>query len=479
MSFSRGSVLTSFFWKLLERFGNQGGTFIISIVLARLLSPHEYGLIAILNVFIFIAAVFVDGGFTSALIQKKEVDKKDFSTVFVISCIVSVSLYIILFLCSPIIASFYHNQQLVILLRVLAISLLFDPFNAMQVATVTRRIEFKKLFFSSLISLLFSGCVGIIMAYKGLGVWALIAQSLAGKLISIGVLWLMVDWRPSFSFSKERFKSLFGFGGKILATNVLNKAFTSIRGLIIGKMYNPTTLALYDKGVSLPSLIRNNITGAVQTVLFPVLSSVQDDIADVKSKVRKSIKLVNFFLFPLFVGFFVVAKSVIILLFTEKWVGAVPFVRIFCTAELLMSVQTVNLQAIISLGYSNITLKLESFKKIIEFIILVVSCFLGVYAIAIGTIVYNMICLIINLAPSKRLINYPIREQLVDLLPNFMIAVIMGVIVYFVGLIPAPSVAPLLIQIIVGGITYIVLCKVFNLEIYNYVISIIKEYKRK
>lgn len=479
MSFSRISVLKSFFWKLLERFGNQGGAFIISIVLARLLTPHEYGIIAVLNVFIFIAAVFVDGGFTSALIQKKEVDKNDFSTVFVITCLVSVLLYAVLFLCAPLIASFYDNQRLIVTLRILSLTLLLDPFNAMQVATVTRKLEFKKLFVSSLISLLLSGCIGIIMAYKGFGVWALVAQTLSGKLISIVVLWFMVSWRPSFSFSKERFRSLFGFGSKILATNILNKAFTSIRGLIIGKMYNPAMLALYDKGLSLPSLIRNNVTGAVQTVLFPVLSNAQDNLVDVKSKVRRSIKLVNFFLFPLFIGFFVVAEPLIVLLFTEKWIGAVPFVRIFCVAELLMSVQTVNLQAIISLGYSNITLKLESIKKVIEIVILVVTCLLGVYAIAIGTVVYNMICLVINLSPSKKLINYPINEQLGDLLPNFMIAIIMGIVVFAVGLMPISNRFMLLIQVLTGAVAYVLLCKLFHLEVYEYVVNLITKNNKR
>ena len=481
MSFSRNTVLKSFLWKLLERFSVQGITFVVSVVLARLLTPHDYGLIAVLMIFINIAGVFVDGGFASALIQKKDADNKDFSTVFLICIVVSVVVYLLLFFGAPLISSFYENSDLTIILRVLSISLLLDPINAMQVAYITKNLQFKNMFYSSMVAVVLSGTIGIVMAYNGFGVWSLVAQNIFSKIFTIIVMWFTVKWRPSFYYSKDRFKNLFGFGSKIFATNIIIRFFTSIRGLIIGKMYTPSMLALYDKGHAIPSMIRNNVNGTVQTVLFPVLSEAQDDLTEVKTKVRRSIKLVNFFLFPLFIGLFVVAEPLVNLLFTEKWSGAIPFGRIFCMAELLMSIQTVNLQAIISLGYSSITLKLESIKKVIEIVILVISCFLGVYAIACGVVLYNIICLFINLSPSKKLLNYPIVEQFRDVAPTFGISLLMGLCVFIVGFLGNNmSYLPLLaIQVIVGAFSYLLFCKVFHLDIYTYIINMINELKKK
>lgn len=468
MSFSRGQIVKSFFWKLLERSGAQIITFIVSIILARLLEPSEYGIIAIITIFINLANVIIDGGLNTALIQKKNADDVDFSTILYFSLLLSVIVYLLLFFTAPAIASFYNNEQIIPVLRVLGLSIIFCAYNSIQRAYVAKHLLFKKLFWCSLIGIAFSGIIGVIMAYNGFGVWALVAQSMSNQILTTFAMCLLIKWKPVRVFSVDRFKDLFNYGWKIFATNFIIALYNDIRGIVIGKLYQPASLAFFDRGKQFPSLIMVNVNASLQTILFPVLSDEQDRRDRVKSIMRRSTTISCFFIFPLLVGLFVVAKPLILVLLTEKWLPVVPFLQIFCIAYMLMPMQIANMEAVKSMGYSNITLKLEIVKKIVEAVILVISFMIGIEAIAWGVVVYNAICLFINLYPNIKLIDYKISEQIKDVLPSLVVSLLMGASVYWIQYLSLPLLVMLLCQTVLGVIVYFCLSKWFKVEAFCY-----------
>ncbi|MFW6015999.1 MAG: lipopolysaccharide biosynthesis protein, partial [bacterium] len=379
---NKSKVLSSLFWKFMERGGTQGIQFIIQLVLARLLLPEDYGLVALVTIFITIARVFVQSGFNTALIQKKDADEVDFSSVLYLSIFVAGILYIILFFTAPFIAEFYRNPQLISILRVLSITLFFGAFNSIQNAFVAKYMIFKKLFYSSLGSIFISGTLGIIAAYAGWGVWALVLQQLVNKISISIILWFTVEWRPVLAFSFKKVKGLFSFGSKLLVSSLLNTLYQDLRSLIIGRIYAPAMLGFYNRGKQFPSLIINNINGSIQSVMLPALSSHQDNRNRVKNMVRRSIVTSSYIVLPAMVGLAVVAEPLVKIILTDKWLPAVPFLQIFCVSSALMPIHTANLQAINALGRSDIFLKLEVIKKITGLIILLSSVPFGIYAIA-------------------------------------------------------------------------------------------------
>lgn len=462
-------------WKLMERFSSQLVSFVISIVLARILMPSDYGIIAIILVFINLANVIIDGGLNTALIQKKNADQIDFSTIFWFCLLVAGVLYIVLFASAPLISHFYKNDILTPVLRVLGLSIFFNSFNSIQRAYVSRHMLFRKLFYVNAVAIFISGIIGIVMAYKGFGVWALVGQQLSSTLLCSILMLFSVRWKPALVFSMVRFKGLFDYGWKIFLTNFIIAIYGDIRSLVIGKLYQPAALAFFDRGKSLPSLLMSNITASIDTVLLPTFSEEQDNVVRVKQMMRRSVQVSYLFVAPILVGFFFAAKEIVLLLLTEKWLPAVPFIRIFCIAFFLMPIQNINMTSIKSLGHSSLTLKLEILKKSIEAIILVISFLINVYAVAWGIVLYNAICIIINLSPSKRLVNYGLGEQLKDILPTFLAAFIMGGIVYACGLLPFNNIIILTIQLIIGATTYYIVCKAIQLDSLEYVTSYFKK----
>lgn len=466
-------------WKLMERFSTQIVSFVITIVLARILSPAEYGIIAIIVIFINLANVIIDGGFNTALIQKRDADQTDFSTVFWFSMILSWFIYIMLFLGAPLIANFYNNDILVPVVRVLGLVLFTNSFNSVQRAYISRYMMFRKLFLVNGVAIVISGLIGIIMAYQGYGVWALVGQSLASPLICCIMMWFTVKWRPSFEFSVKKFRGLFDYGWKIFMTNFIIAVYGDVRGLLIGKFYQPSALAFFDRGKSLPNLLMSNITSSIETVLLPTFSNVQDDRVRVKQMMRRSVQITYFFVFPLLIGFLFMANNIILVLLTEKWLPAVPFARIFCIVFILMPIQNVNMTAIKSLGYSGITLKIEIIKKTLEAVILIISFMINVYAVAWGIVLYNLICIFINLSPSKKLVDYGWNEQIKDVLPTFLTSLIMGGVIYMIGLLPINCILILTLQVIIGTIMYIGCGRFIMKESFMYLMQIIKENKNK
>lgn len=469
MTYSKLVIIKSLIWKLLEKCSVQGVAFIVTVVLARLLSPEEYGIVAIVTIFLSFSNILIEAGFSTALIQKKGFNNIDFSTIFYFSLFVAIIIYTLLFIFSGTIATFFQEPQLTVIIKVLGVNVFFCAVNSIQKAYVSKSMLFKKMFYSSFIAATFSGGIAILLAYFGMGVWALVFYSILSQLLITSIMWMTIKWRPVLVFSVESFSLLFDFGWKILATQIIISLFINARNIIISKFFSAEMLAYFDKGKQLPTLIMDNINTSIQTILFPVFSESQDDKLRVKNMVRRSIKTNCFFIFPLMIGLLVTAETLVTVVYTEKWLFMVPFVKIFAISFMLMPMQLANMEAVKSLGYSDITLKLEIIKKLFDVSILVISVFIGVLAIAWGVVLYNFICLFINLYPNIKLLKYSCKEQLQDFLPQLLLAIIMGICIYFIAYIPMSNILILFLQFVVGVLIYILLCKFFELECYAYI----------
>lgn len=473
MSINKFLVITSFIWKLLERSGTQIILFIVTIILARLLTPDDYGTVALVMVLISLATVFVEGGLNTALIQKKDSDQTDFSTIFYFSIFISFIVYILVYISAPFIAIFYGKPELELVVKILGICLFFNAVNSVQRAYLYKKMLFKKLFLSSFTGAVISASIGIYMAYQGFGIWSLVVQQLVLSALTTLVMWLTVKWRPILAFSKTRFFSLFNFGWKIFLSNLSISLFVNIRSLIIGRIYNPSSLAYFDRGKHFPSLIMDNINSSIQAVMFPILSKEQDDVDVVKIMVKKSTQVSSYILYPILLLLAVVAEPLTLILLTEKWIDIVPFIQIFCIANILTPIQNVNIEAIKSLGYSDITLKLELVKKVIEVTILVISVFIGVKAIAWGVVVYNGICIYINLYPCKKLYNYGIIEQLKDNMTPCILSIITALILVLLKLLELKPWEELILSTSSSIIIYIILSEMFKVTPYLYLKKIV------
>lgn len=476
---SKNTVISSLIWKFLERGGVQGIQFVLSIILARLVSPSDYGIIALILVFIQIANVFVQSGFNTALIQKKDSDDTDFSSIFYLSLFVAFICYLILFFTAPFIAKFYNQEILTSVIRVVSLTLFFGAINSVQSAYVAKKMQFKNFFYSSVIAVFVSGVVGICFAYIGFGVWALVIQHLVNNVLTVVVLLFTVSWRPKFLFSFIRIKNLFGFGWKLLCSGLLDTVFRNIYNLLVGKFYNSQVLGFYNRGSQFPQTITNSIDGAIQSVMLPTLSAKNDNIEELKRITRKSISMSAFVLMPSMFGLAAVAEPLVKVLLTDKWLPCVPFLQLSCISFVFYPIHNANLTAINSLGRSDVFLKLEIIKKIITIVNLFVTIPFGVYAMAIGQVIQSIISTFINAYPNKKLIGYSFSEQCIDLIPSFILSVVMAGIVWTINFISIVPWLLLIIQIIVGIIIYVVLAKLFKVEIFEYFINTIKGFVKK
>lgn len=467
-------VFTGLFWKFSERICAQFISFIVSIILARLLLPEEYGVVSLIMVFITIANVFVTSGLSSSLIQKKDANEIDFSTVFYCTIIMSILIYIFLFIISKYIAIFYGMPELKLYLRIFSIKILISAYNSMQHAYISRNMMFKKFFFSTIIGTIISGIIGILMAYKGFGAWAIIAQYLSNSLIDTIVLNFTIPWHPKLIFSRKAAKSLVGFGWKVLVTDLLGTLFDNLRSLLIGRFYTSADLAFYNKGQQFPQLIGNNIDTSLTSVLFPAMSNSSDNIEKVKAMTRRSMKISSYIIFPMMAGLIAISKNLVILLLTEKWLDSVIFLKILSISQAMSTISKANIQAMKAIGRSDITLKLEFIKKPIYLIILIYSIKYGVLAIAVSMMVYSFIGTFINMVPNKRLLNYSSKEQLLDLIPSTLLSILMCIVVFLIGLLNYNRVVLISIQVLAGILVYIILSKVFKVDSYEYLKNILK-----
>lgn len=460
-------TLVNLIWRFLERFFAQIVTIVVSIILARLLDPEVYGTIALVMVIMTILQVFVDGGFSTALIQKKDADDIDFSSVFFANITICLLLYAVVFFISPLISSFYGVNELTPIIRVLGITIIVSGLKGVQQAYVSRNLLFKRFFFATLIGTIVAAIVGVWMAYHGFGVWALVTQYLVNATIDTLVLWITVKWRPRFVFSFKRLKALFSFGWKIFSASILTVFVKEIRQLIIGKKYSSEDLAFYNRGHQFPDQGTQAINSSIDSVLLPVMSNEQSDKKVVKEITRKAITLSSFCIWPVMGGLFACSPTIIKLLLTEKWLPCVPYLQIFCIVYAFLPIQSANLNAIKALGKSNKILVMQILKDAISLTITIVSMFFGVFWIALGSILSSFISQIINSWPNKKLLNYGYREQLSDILPIAILSVAMGALVWLISLIGLSSWRLLFLQVTVGIIIYFCGAKFFRLKAFT------------
>ena len=468
-------TVSGFIWRLSERICAQVVTFAVTVVLARILLPEDYGVVAIVNVFIAIADTLITGGLSTALIQKKDADETDFSTIFYTSLALSVLLYAVLFFTSPLISYLYKNELLTSVLRVMGIKFFISAVNSVQQAYVSRKMIFKKFFFATIVGTVISAVVGITLALHGAGVWALVAQALTNPFIDTIVLFVTVKWHPHFLFSLERLKGLFGYGWKVMGAQLSGTFFEKLKSLIVGAKYSPSDLAFYNRGESLPLLVTNNITATLESVLFPAISKFQDDKEKLKASVRRSMSLGSYVLMPLLFGLAAVSDRLVILLFTEKWALAIPFVQIVCMNELTALLNSLNSQLIKATGRSDVLLKLEFVKKPIYLLIIFLTIQISPLCMAIGAAVYGLIALFINSVPNKKFLNYSFFEQLYDVKNSFLLSLFMGVAVWLIGKIPLFDWLVVLIQVVSGIVIYVLLSLIFKNRDFAYLVNMAKE----
>lgn len=473
------NVVKNFLWRFFERCGAQFVTLIVSIVLARILTPSDFGTVSLIMVFTTILQVFVDSGLGTALIQKKDADDLDFSSVFYFNFAICLILYIGMFIASPFIAKFYKDISLTPIIRVISLTIVMSGVKGIQQSYVSRNMLFKKFFFATLGGTLFSAVLGIGMAYAGFGVWSIVAQQLSNTAIDTLILWITVDWRPKRMFSWQRLKSLLSYGWKLLVSSLLDTIYNNLRNLIIGKIYTSSDLAYYNQGDKFPKVIVMNINVSIDSVLLPSMSGEQENKERVKSMTRRAIKTSTYIMAPLMMGLLFCAEPIVRLLLTDKWLPCVPYLRIFCFTYMFWPIHTANLNAIKAMGRSDLFLKLEIIKKVVGLILLFITMRISVMAMAYSLIFSGILSQIINSWPNWKLLNYNYLEQLRDILPSICISVFMGVCVYFIGFLSLPTLLQLIIQVIVGAIIYIVASIVLKLEEFNYLFGMIKSFKKK
>lgn len=468
------SIFSNFIWRFAERCGAQFVTFIVSIVLARLLMPEDYGTVALVTVFTTIMQVFVDSGLSTALIQKKEADDLDFSSVFYFNFAVCIILYLVMFFSAPLIASFYDMPEFTPVVRVISLTIVISGVKGVQQSFVSRNMLFKRFFYATLGGTIFSAFLGIAMAYAGFGVGAIVAQQLSNTAIDTLILWITVKWRPKRMFSWNRLKGLLGFGWKMLCSALLDTVYNNLRSLLIGKVYSSADLAYYNEGKKFPNLIVTNINTSIDSVLLPTMSREQDNRDRVKSMTRRSIMVSCYIMAPLMIGLACCARNIVIVVLTEKWLPCVFFLQIFCISYMFYPIHTANLNAIKAMGRSDLFLKLEIWKKIIGIVLLLSTLFISVKALAYSLLISTLVSMIINSWPNKKLLNYSFIEQMKDILPSIFLAVGMGVAVYLIGYLPISTLPLLLIQMVCGGLIYVAGSAIFKLEPFLYLVGIIK-----
>jgi len=473
------NIVSNFIWRFAERCGAQLVSFVVSIVLARILAPEDYGTIALVTVFTAILQVFVDSGLGTALIQKKDADDLDFSSVFYFNFAMCLVLYAMMFIAAPYIAIFYEDMTLTSVIRVLSLTIVISGVKGIQQAYVSRNMLFKRFFFSTIGGTIFSAFLGIGLAFSGYGVWALVAQQLSNTMIDTLILWITVKWKPKKEFSWKRLRTLFSYGWKLLVSSLLDTVYNNLRNLIIGKMYSSADLAYYNQGDKFPKIIVTNINTSIDSVLLPTMSNEQDDRNRIKSMTRRAIKTSTYVMAPLMMGLAFCAESIVKIVLTDKWLPCVPFLRLFCITYMFWPVHTANLNAIKAMGRSDWFLKLEIVKKIVGLFFLLSSMWFGVMAMAYSLLLSSILSQIINAWPNRQLLGYGYLEQVRDFASGILLAIGMGICVYFIGFLPLPTIVTLLIQIIIGAVIYIGASALLKLEEFEYILGMAKSFLKK
>lgn len=467
----RKKVFSGFLWRFTEKTGANILRLVVSIILARLIVPEIFGIFALALVFTSFADLLVIGGFGMSLVQKENADEVDFSSVFYFTTAVSLLLYALLFFAAPIIADFYEHPEMISIMRVMNLHLFISGFGTAQTAYVNRNLLFKCFFWSTGGGAIVSAAVALTMAFLGFGVWALVAQFLSSAVVSMIILWFTVNWRPTLDFSWHRMKGLYSFGWKLLLSNVISRIYSEIRTLLVGRIYNPAELAYYTRGRSFPELISDTTTTTIGKVFFPAITKKQKSTEAMKNMMRQTMSATSYIMFPMMLGLAIIAEPLVLLLLTEKWIEAVPFLQIACLQFALLPIHSTNMQAINAIGRSDITLKLSILKTIADIGVLLLVMRHGVFAIALSTIFTSLIFLPINMQPNSKLINYRFTEQMADVLPYFGLSAVMGAAIYTIHFLQLSGILTILLQIISGVAIYILLSIIFKIKAFHFIVN--------
>ncbi len=469
-------TVSGILWSFIDQFANLGITFIAGIILARLLSPIEFGLIGMITVFIAVSESFINSGFSSALIRKKDCTDTDYSTVFYYNMVIGILFFILLFIGAPAIASFFNEPQLTAIVRVLGIVLIIDSITLIQRTILTKRVNFKLQARISIISSVVSGVIAVYMAFSGFGVWSLVAQRLSKQGINSFLLWIWNRWRPLFIFSRQSFNELFGFGSKLLVSGLIDTLYKNIYYLMIGKFFSAQELGFYTRADEFQKIPSQNLNGVIGRVSYPVLASIQDDKPRLKSHYQKLIRSTMLVTFILMLGMAAIAEPMIIILIGEKWRPSIIFLQMLCFVGMMYPLHALNLNMLQVSGRSDLFLKLEVIKKILAVPTIVIGVFWGIKIMIAGMMVNNLIAYYLNSCWSGRFIGYSFSEQVKDILPSFIIAIGMATSVYLLGIVlPIDYLGKLIIQIFLGVILAFGIYEILKIKDYLYIKQIVME----
>lgn len=477
MKSNKQKVAGGLFWSYGERIMAQLVSLIVSIVLARLLEPENYGVISIVMIFITFCDAIVSGGFGNAIVQKKDADELDVNTMLCCSIVTSILLYAVIFCTAPFIATFYKMKIIQPILRVLGLRLLISGVNSIQRAWIQKRMLFKRFFISTSFGTIVSAAVGISMAYRGMGAWSLVAQYLTNSFIDTTVLLITNDWRPRLQFSWVRAKQMLSYGWKVLVTTVVYTVEADLQSLIIGKKFGSADLAYYDQGKKFPNLLVTNINISISNVMFPILSENQNDLLRLKQICRRAVRTGIYLLSPMLVGLIGIADTFVIAVLSEKWIPCIAFLRILTLVFLVRPFTTTCQQSILSVGRSDITLKIELIVNAVALGILFYSVFVieSVIGIAIGTLIAEIVSMLLFMYYGNKIINYSYQEQLQDLLPSLALSGLMGAIVYMIQFLSVPKGVALIFQIFGGAGFYLLVSYILHFEPFIYLMKMVKE----
>ncbi len=470
----KNKTINGLFWSFLQKISTQIVSFVISVILARLLTPDDYGVVALAGMFTVLLGIFCDGGLGQALVQKKDADEKDFNTMFVTQLLFSFVVYFIVYLSSPYFAILFNNELLTSIIRVSALVMPLGALAGVQNAVVTRRMMFKWYFYASIISLVVSASIGLYLAYNGYGVWALVFQSMSSVVVSTVVIFFLLDWHPRFQFSYARFNSLFVEGLKFLGTNLMGTFFGQLKGYALGWKYTGADLAYYNRGEGVPNLLCTNIDTTIQTVLFPAIAQIQDDKVAVRNAISRSVRISTFILMPMLFGLAAVSDKLVIILYTAKWAQCIPYMQVLCFCLAIGIMCNVNLQALKATGHIGLVLKLEFIKKPIMLLIIIGCMMISPLAIVYGMLVFNIFVFFVNSYPNKKIIKYSYIDQLKDVCPNIIMSILMALLVYAIGRMDVNIYCLIILQILVGSIFYLSISYLLKNESLFYIVGYIR-----
>lgn len=476
MTSLRQKTVSGLSWSFIDSISGQGIQFIVGIILARMLTPREFGLIGMITIFIAVSESFINSGFSSALIRKKECTQADYSTVFFYNLTAGAIFFTILLFSAPAISGFFKEPELKPIIQVLGAVLIIDSATIIQRTILTKQINFKLQTRISVIAALGSGVMAIGMAYSGFGVWSLVAQRLCKQAINSFLLWLWNKWKPIAVFSRQSFRELFGFGSKLLASGLIDTIYRNVYYLIIGKFFSAKELGYYTRADQFNALPSQSLTGVIGRVSYPILSSIQDDANRLKASYQQLIRSTMFITFILMVGMAAVAEPMVVGLIGEKWKPSIIYLQMLCFTGMLYPLHALNLNMLQVKGRSDLFLRLEVIKKILAVPVIVIGIFWGIRVMIAGMMLNSVIALYINSYWSGRMIGYPFRQQISDILPSFSLSLAMAISVYLLGLILTYApILNLLIQVTAGAAFILVFSEMAKFKDYLFIKEIVME----